>query len=813
MNVEERVTYNMCQGAGCHEQCVHKLISKDDHIMRVERALLKGPKADRYSICAKGLASKKLPDLPERLTHPLKRVGERGEGKFEQISWDQAIQEIGEKLRGIIAEYGPRSVLVNSFLCGIPANSTGSLSVALASRFINVLGASKFDNQPVDISTFWPGLVDFGEPFLTTAGNPLYWQHHRPNYILMWGGNPVGWTRAGKVSQVIIDAQQEGTKIVTVGLMYDSTAAKSDEFVRVKAGTDAALALAMANVMIEEDLFDHEFVTNYTVAPLLIRNDNGMFLRKGDVAPEGELVDAEGNDTSQDYVIWDASKGTYFFNPKGNFEWGDNTPDIYAEVEVGGIACKSAFVRLREHVAKWTPESQEELTGVPAETVYHVTRDFVEHSPAGTFTYYGMRYRNSGQAMRAINLVVMLSGNLNKKNGGLINGGTSGGHMTPLDFGIQVPGLDFSSVTSTRVTLSDVYASFDNPDAQQYKAYINCFSNPVLNWPNRNMWAKEFFPRMDLIVVNEIRMTDTCMFADYVLPEASVYERTEVLCSVGDCIVYSEPAVKPRGEAKTSAELWNALAEAAGIGDSFGKTEEEWLRMKLENYMPQLTFDGEMLTFERLKEEKIIPLNVPEDVDNRLVDDMHFGTPTGKLEFYCEGLVDVDGAMGDFVPTPLHDPARRAKHPYQFFPGRSRFFMQGQFSEYPELRELDGLQSTVGLNPKTAREKGIRSGDLVEIFNDHGSSRAYAKLTEYVNPDMVLLWYAYPAKDYITDPPTVLNHPMGIGDTQDAYSRKIQVLMKQFNGEGMPDSLTLYVPDAAESYWDELVDFRKVEEE
>ena len=97
MSGEEKVTYNLCQGWGCHEHCLVETHVRDGKIDRVQKCLFPG-KRPANDICMKGILSAKIPYAKDRILHPLKRVGERGEGKFEQISWDQALDEISAKI-------------------------------------------------------------------------------------------------------------------------------------------------------------------------------------------------------------------------------------------------------------------------------------------------------------------------------------------------------------------------------------------------------------------------------------------------------------------------------------------------------------------------------------------------------------------------------------------------------------------------------------------------------------------------------------------------------------------------------------------
>ena len=796
MNAQEKVVYTACQGWGCHEICVLKTFVKNDKIERTERAILKGSQPDRLGICQRGIMSGKFPYIPEKMLYPLKRVGKRGEGKFERISWEQAFDEIGAKLNEIRDKYGSRAVLVNTFFCGIPNNSSGSTSIALAQRFIHTFDATVPKAEAIDMAINQSATFDFGSLMVSFMQDPSYWSQHHPKYMIIWGGNPIGGTRASHTSRMFMDIQESGTKIVNVGIMYDSTAAKADQFVPINPGTDAALALSMANVLIQENLYDEVFLTEHTVAPFLVREDNGLYLRESDVIP--------GSD-SKKYVAWDKASGKpLFVAPHATFSEGH--PDLLASVVVNEIPCKTAFLKLKEHVTEWTPESQEKITGVPASVARQIIHEYVENKPAALFLNYGMRYKNAGQSGRAVDLLPILSGNLGLPGGRMMMGGLSPGHPVSLDSEIIMPdGIE--NLKGTVVSVIDLIDSFDKPEEQQYKAYFVPFSNPVQNWPNRNLWEEKIFPNMDLIVVNEIRETDTTAFADYVLPEASMFEREEILAPVGNCIVLAEPAIQPLGETKLAADIWRGIAERVGIGEYFNKTNEEWLKVKLQTDNPAI----EGITLERLRQEKIIRLNVPDVVPDTW-ENMDFSTPSGRIELYREEAADIDLPMATFTEPQIHG-LKRSEYPLQFYPGRSRFFMQGQFTEIPELRALAGKESTIRLNPKTAKERKICDGDLVEVFNDRGSVRAKAHLTEMLPPGLAHVLYAYPAKDYMTEPPTVLSSALNTREVQDEWSEKFGMLIsKAIEVEGTPPTVAINLEGTNETLWDDLCEVRKVEE-
>jgi molybdopterin-containing oxidoreductase family molybdopterin binding subunit len=140
MSEEEGFVYTSCPGWGDHDYCAIKAYVKDGRITRTDKVDYTGPEFDDGHICQKGLLSARQPYSEDRLTAPLKRVGERGAGKWETITWDQALDEIAEKMLGIRAEYSAEAVVVWNLPAGVPP-ATG-LGTQLANRFIGLWGAT-----------------------------------------------------------------------------------------------------------------------------------------------------------------------------------------------------------------------------------------------------------------------------------------------------------------------------------------------------------------------------------------------------------------------------------------------------------------------------------------------------------------------------------------------------------------------------------------------------------------------------------------------------------------------------------------------
>ncbi|MEI7670712.1 MAG: molybdopterin-dependent oxidoreductase [Deltaproteobacteria bacterium] len=206
----------------------------------------------RGLLCAKGLASRDLVYNPGRLRHPLKRVGERGEGKWEQISWDEALEQIAEKLIQYREQYGPQGV---AFLQGTIRGWS-----RVYSRLANAFGAVNHGAAGW-AQCLWPRLVENTVTFGATYTEVADFENTR--CMLIWGTNPAS-TWPYFASQ-IMDARQKGAGLIVVDPYLSETVAKADIWLQLRPGTDTALALAMLHVIIREGLYDKEFIRDWTV--------------------------------------------------------------------------------------------------------------------------------------------------------------------------------------------------------------------------------------------------------------------------------------------------------------------------------------------------------------------------------------------------------------------------------------------------------------------------------------------------------------------------------------------------------------------
>jgi len=250
----------------CPFHCVMDYYVKDGSLVYQKGA---EDAANQGSRCAKGLAASQLVTDPDRIKFPLKRVGKRGEGKFERISWDEALDLMADKLTEVKEKYGPEAVLFEY------GRDPGVNFVVHLLRELygtpNIFGHTALCEMDRRLAA----LTVYGHVYpVRDYGNC--------NFAMLWGYNPLNAPQGLYEQRELINAVDRGMKLVVVDPVFSATAEKAQEWIPIKPGTDGALALAMCRVIIEEDLYDHDFLSNWTSGFRRFREH----LRERDYTPE-----------------------------------------------------------------------------------------------------------------------------------------------------------------------------------------------------------------------------------------------------------------------------------------------------------------------------------------------------------------------------------------------------------------------------------------------------------------------------------------------------------------------------------------------
>ncbi len=232
----------------CHGGCGVIAHVKDGKVIKVEGD--PDSPISHGTLCSKGLAILQLAYHPDRILYPMKRVGEKGEGKWQRITWDEALDTIAERFKKVIAEYGPESIVVGQ--------GTGRDYESHLYRFANLLGTPN-----VLTAGHMCYVSRVGSTLITCGTLPIADYEGGPKCIVIWACNPL-WTNPDEYKgENFWRAYKKGAKLICIDPRKGFIANKADLWLQIRPGTDAALALGFHYVIIEEELYDKEFVENY----------------------------------------------------------------------------------------------------------------------------------------------------------------------------------------------------------------------------------------------------------------------------------------------------------------------------------------------------------------------------------------------------------------------------------------------------------------------------------------------------------------------------------------------------------------------
>jgi anaerobic selenocysteine-containing dehydrogenase len=242
----EQVIRTNCRG--CHGGCGVLVHVRDGVITKLEG----DPDfpTNHGSMCSKGLAFKQLVYHPDRLKYPMKRAGKRGEGNWERITWDEALDTIAGKLQQVKRDYGAESIALGQ--------GTSRESEAFLARFANLTGTPN-----VFAAGHFCYLPRVGASLVTCGNLPIADYDGNPKCVMVWASN-IMWTNPDEYTgENLARVLAQGAKLIVVDPRLTYQASRADIWLKVRPGTDAALALGMANVIISEKLYDKEFVQKY----------------------------------------------------------------------------------------------------------------------------------------------------------------------------------------------------------------------------------------------------------------------------------------------------------------------------------------------------------------------------------------------------------------------------------------------------------------------------------------------------------------------------------------------------------------------
>ncbi len=611
---------------------------------------------------------------PTRIKTPLKRVGAKGEGKFAPISWDEALTTIATKFKSIISEHGAEAILPYSYAGNMGMLQYGSMD----RRFFHTIGASQLD-RTICASAGAAGLtVTLG----SRLGTDIEAFAHS-ELIILWGSNPITsnlhlWSRCQ-------EAKRRGARLVAIDPYRSLSAEKCHQWLPIKPGTDAALALAMMHVLIRDashtNALDHEYIAQYTLGfqELKVRAAEWTPQRAADVC-------------------------------------GIPAADIEALAKVYG-STKKAAIRLNYGMQRHGGGGMAVRTVACLPALTGAWRE----ASGGLLLSTSGAYPMNLAYLERPDLMPNVDGKLPR----MVNMSALGDALAWGAGSVQ----RHPSTGSGRTESAPI------------KALFVYNSNPAAVAPDGNVVLKGLARKDLFTVVSDIFITDTARYADIVLPATTSPEHDDINRSYGHYdLVLNRRAIDPVGESVSNTELFRRLAKAMNLIDPcFDETDESMIRRAFD--WSHFSLAGQ--SFETLERDGFLRLNYPKK-DGFITPfaEGGFGTPSGKCEFYSEAL-----ARRGFDPLPTYiaphegEASDAAKDfPLALNTPPARNFMNSTFGNIEELAKPHGAP-TVQLNPLDAAARNVLEGQTVRVFNHRGVMKLAAHVTEDTRPGVAtILW-------------------------------------------------------------------------
>jgi anaerobic dimethyl sulfoxide reductase subunit A len=678
----------------CGGRCPLRLHVKDNVIIRVEGDDAKNPD-DQLRTCLRCRAIRKEVHHPDRLKYPLKRVGPKGKGEFERISWDEAYRTIIEKMTHTRDTFGNESLFLVPGGGYLGALHSGGR--ALANIFGRFGGYTTNYGNVSSEGAVWAVMAQYGSVMVGHSRDDLM----NSKLIIMWGWDPARMISGTNTLYHLIKAKEAGIKIICIDPRYhDSAAILADQWIPIKPGTDTAMMAAMANVIIKKDLHDQAFLDTYTV---------GFAQYKA-------------------YVM-------------GTEDGIEKTPE-WAE-KICGVPA-STIESLATEYASTKPAALMDCQG-PARSAMG------EQYNRGAMTLCAMTGnvgKNGGSAGGG--LMGIPVGHMFRSSGipGVKNPAEAGGP--------SVRGtLDLKLRTLKRIHTNRIFDAILEGKAGGYPvdlkfAWFVC--NNFLNQLGNTNKAAKALTQLDFMVVNELFMTPTARYADIVLPVTHVAERNDLTRPWPSGLYYTHvnKAVDPPGECKSDFYIACELAERLGYADFNPATEDQWLRAFVEKN-PET--GPQIKDYDKFRKDGIyrVKLDEPIVAFKDQIDDIEnhpFETPSGKIEIFSQRAAELNNpscpSVPKYVPTweGVDDPAR-ATYPLQVLTPHGKTRVHSHLGNIDWLKEVEPHRCWI--NPVDATPRGIADGDQIHVFNGRGTIAITAWVTQRIMPGVLCVfegtWY------------------------------------------------------------------------
>jgi DmsA/YnfE family anaerobic dimethyl sulfoxide reductase A subunit len=708
---EEKIVWGCCGGRYVREGCGITTCPLQFHVIDGEIAYVESDNTGssefgdlQVRACLRGRSLRRWINNPNRLQYPMKRVGKRGEGEFERISWDEAIQILIDKYRYTIETYGNEAVFSNFSAALSNYGRPFERFAVLTGGFLDYYGADS-NGQLYEAHASL-----FGGPGVMAAFSASPMKEALNSDLVVFFGNAPMDTRMGGGSAAydLARVREAGIRIVSIDpRLSETSSGHPDEWLPIRNGTDAALCSAINYVLISEGLADEDFCHTHCIG----YDDTNM--------PEG----APEHSSYKDYIL-----GTGY-----------------------------------DMVAK-TPEWAAPITQIPSDKIVQLARDIGNAKAAFISQGWGpQRHSNGENAARSIAMVAIVSGNFglpgtnngfrDPAKGGPV-GTFSAGENPVKTLVANLSRIDVIERGDQMTALRDGVRGKDKLETS-VKFMMNHTCNALFNQhPDLNHTHEVLIDESlcEFICVVDVVMTPSAKYADLLLPECMKQEVLNInsMSNAGafESVLFQDKVQDPPFECRDFYEVMAEVADAFGVKDAYTDGHETWADWEKALYeqarearpdLPTLE-DGFKMGFWK-QETPSYPAYAAfrEDPENNpMLSD------SGKIEIYSSRLAEYAETWEfddprDFIsPIPIYNPGYESYEDVtdEFPLVLSGFHPKQRYhSTYADVEILaKAVSQQVWINPVDAATRGINNGDRCKLSSPRGEIEIEAKVTPRIIP-------------------------------------------------------------------------------
>lgn len=644
--------------------------------------------SNKTAVCARGGAGVNQLYDDQRLVKPLMRDGERGSGKWKEVSWDEALNHCATKLNEIKEKYGPQSVVFTS-KTGESHDQLVNLACAYGSSNI----FSHLSCCPIAEKIAVPHT--FGDIPKRDFGSA--------KYILNFGHNLFEGINISDTKKLAKFANDRSTKLVVLEPRFSVVASKADEWIPVRPGTDLAFIMALINVWLRDEKYDKKFIEEYTI----------------------------------------------------------------------GIE------ELKAAVKDSTPKWQENITGIPAETVERIAAEIHKAAPKVIIDWGHKTTTSKGeyQRTRAICIANALMGNIEKEGGLFFGKGSKdfntlcGEELFPVlanpNSTFKVPktqridgagedGHKHKFISRKHGVLMDIAPAILSEKPYPVKGWVSTRFNHLINVAGE-VNAIEAIKKLDFVLAIDIYESDFAHFADVILPVATYLERDESIqdkSGTAPGFYMRNKAVEPIGGTMGEYELFRELAKRLGVDKDYTWNTVAEFRMAQAKGNAELIAALEKDGYVSWKvpkvyyrEAKLISKFVEKypsaasfvDEKGEMSSQMKFKTPSGKIELFC---AEVEAALPGEGCLHARDIDCYDGYELCLMSGKTPIHTNGHTQNIKVLNDLMNT-SPIWIHPNTAKKNGLKDGDEVVVKNKFGEGKAKVMVTQGIREDALFVYHGF----------------------------------------------------------------------